>query len=144
MGQAVSIDISTMYIDCELWDEIAPLLKEATDLSNGEDTLDCIKERIEDSETYLMVIRIDDKITAVATMEVHEYDSGLRALFMPMVAGTKMDIWADRLLEELERNAFKLRCSEVRGFAARPGWQKYLGKRGWKTLHTIVGKKLGE
>jgi len=127
-----------------LWDKITPHLQRVVDASAGEISLESIKQRaLEGNTTFVLVLK-DDFVVAVNTVEVEIYQSGLKALHIPVVGGNEAFIWGPKFLEFAEEIAKSLGCIEMRGFSTRESWKRVLKGYGWEESHFVIKKKVGE
>jgi len=127
-----------------IWDRVVPHLEKPISLSHGEVTLDSIKRRLISGDVLLITISRESEIIAVNTVEVRESESGLRALFIPLIGGSEMNEWMDRFLDIVKAIAKDLNCTELRGIAARKGWMRKLKPLGWSEVSTIIKCDVGE
>mgnify|MGYP001074508027 CR=1 FL=1 len=127
-----------------IWDKVEPEILKPIKLSHGEVTLESAKHRLETGQSMLITVSRGTKILAVNTVEVREFESGVRTLAIPLIGGSEMDQWMDRFLEIVKAIAKDLNCTELRGVAARKGWMRVLRNKGWEELSTIVKCNVGE
>ena len=126
------------------WDKIEVLLAPAIRRSNGEVTTESAKRRALAGETTIFVIISEAQIICAYTLEILTYESGLRALAMPLVGGAGMLKIPTEMMASLEGVAKRCGCSEIRGMSARAGWTRTLEPLGWTLGHTVVNYKLKE
>jgi hypothetical protein len=120
------------------WPEAAPHIKKATDLSHGEATVETVKKRVFEGSAILLVVYKEGKIIAAITGEVREFDTGVRALFWPIIGGTEMDLWFDPMYDAMLTVAKAMGCTEMRGIAVRNGWLRRLRNYGWEEVSISV------
>lgn len=125
-----------------MWPLVEPHLQRVIDVAHGELTLYSLRERLKSAFSILIAINKGKDIIAVNTLEIRDFDSGLRALFIPVVGGNDMNEWMDDFLKVAKSIAIEHGCSELRGIAVRKGWIRKLEPEGWETLHQIVRYKL--
>lgn len=121
-----------------IWDRVVPHLEKPIALSHGEVTLESIKARIMSSDVLLITVSRGTEIIAVNTVEVRTSESGLRALYIPLIGGSEMNEWMDRFLDIVRAIAKDFNCTELRGIAARKGWMRKLKPLGWSEVSTII------
>lgn len=127
-----------------IWDRVAPQLERPIALSHGEVTLESIKRRLITGDVLLITVSRGTEIIAVNTVEVRESESGLRALYIPLIGGSEMEDWMDRFLDIVKAIAKDFNCTELRGIAARKGWMRKLKPLGWSEVSTIIKCDVGE
>jgi hypothetical protein len=120
------------------WDRLVPHLQKVVDVSHGEITLETTMYRALRGETNIVVISQGFEILAVTTAEIRIFDSGNKAMYIPIVGGECMDLWLDKGIDIMRQLARSLGCNEIRGFAARKGWMKILEPKGWKVIHEVI------
>lgn len=126
-----------------VWDRAAPLLKLPIDLSADELTLDSVYQRIKSGNTLLLTVSNGPDIIAVVTAEIRSFDTGMKALYLPLIGGTDMENWFDRMHDIAAAIAKDFDCQELRGIAVRKGWLRVLKDKGWSEVSTIVKYPLG-
>lgn len=125
-----------------LWDRCVPHINRVIERAHGEITLEGLKKRLIAGNTLLVTVSKGADIIAVNTLEVRTFDSGKKALFIPVVGGSDVDTWIDRFLVIAKAIAKDHGCEELRGMAVRPGWMKKLEPYGWYNIHMVVGCKV--
>jgi hypothetical protein len=126
------------YTMIKRWDELLSHIERVVAVSNNEFSSESIKQRVLSGNGIMMVVYENDKIKAVNTAEVVTYDSGLRALLIPIFAGEDMFTWGPEWLEMLSEIAREYNCTELRGLAVRNGWIRALKNYGWKENHIVM------
>jgi len=130
------------YLVDVMWKDIEPILQRVVDCSHGELSCDGVKRRAKAGTTLLVAICKDDKIVAVNTGDVVEFDSGLRSFYIPITGGDFMDEWLVDSLEVAKALAKDFNCTELRGISVRRGWLKALPK-GWEPVSETIRFDLG-
>lgn len=125
-----------------LWDKVTPHLQRVVDVAHGEITLDSVKAKLIRGDALLITISDQDSIIAVNTMEVRYFDSGRKAMFIPITGGDNLDLWMDRFLKVAKAIAKDHGCDELRGLAVRKGWMRKLAPYGWEEVHTVISCKI--
>lgn len=115
-----------------LWRIVEPFIKLVVDVANNEITADSIKQRCLKGDAMLVCVCKEDQVIAVNLLEVRVFETGLKALYIPVVGGTEMDHWCEQFLQLANAIAKDLNCTELRGLAARHGWVKKLKPLGWE------------
>lgn len=121
-----------------LWGQVVPHLQKVVDRSHGELTLESVKARIKNADTLLVTISRGGSIVAINTLELRIFDSGKRAMFIPITGGSELDGWMPDFLALAKTIAREHNCSELRGLAVRPGWMKKLEPHGWENVHMVI------
>lgn len=127
-----------------LWEKVSAILARPIALAHNEVTIDSTYKKLKSGESMLMVVSRGEYVLAAATLEVRELESGLRALYIPLVGGVEMDNWMERFLLICKAIAKDLNCTELRGIAVRKGWLKKLNSFGWEEVSTMIKCKVGE
>ena len=126
----------------ELWkDHIAPIMALPVEKSNGEVTMETTYNRIKQGIARLFIVIEDGKVIGLNTFEIRVFDSGVKALYSPMMGGVEnkmMEGWGEVMHELSIQMAKNHGCREIRAICARTGWLKVLKKQGWKEEHTIM------
>ncbi len=106
------------------WPQVAPLLEQAVEMSNGTFLLEDIRRFIEDGAQQLLVAEIDGQIVAAMVTEVVDYPRK-RSIKLVFAGGSRMDEWSEDLNRFMELGAKNIGAEliEVHG---RPGWARYL------------------
>jgi hypothetical protein len=127
-----------------LWPVMQPLMQLVVDASAGEITCDSLLDKaMRGACSIVAVIRIDSgAMVAVNTVEVCTYDSGMKALLIPVVGGTEAFEWGPDFLAECNRLAKDLGCKEMRGFSTRESWKRVLKDYGWHESHFVIARKV--
>ena len=121
-----------------LWDKIEPILDRVVRASNRELTTDGIKGRCISGHNLIVTVCLESEIIAVTVLDVVQFESGLRAMYIPVVGGEYMDEWLEESFEVAKALAKDLNCSEVRGLAARKGWMRRLKNMNWEEIVTVI------
>ena len=139
-------DINISAVPPSLIDVIYPMVEHhmirAIARAENDITSETTKRRLKNGEAMLIVICDDDEIIAVNTLEVTEFETGHRALYIPITAGERMSEWLDDFLKMAMDIARDLNCVELRGISCRPGWIKALKSHGWYNINTVIGCKV--
>lgn len=125
-----------------MWNRLVPFIESALSKAPDEETLDNLKENALNGSTLLVIVSKGEEIMSVLTMEVREFPSGMKALYLPVIGGTDLLGWIDQFLSVADAIARDFGCKEVRGMAARKGWMKVIQSRGFEESYVIVKKKV--
>lgn len=134
--------IPTTMIDL-IWPKVLPWLEKPIDLSHDEVDISALKNHLKQGNHLLCTISIDTDIIGVFTLEVRTFDTGLRAMYIPLVAGKDIHKWIDRGFKVIEAIAKDYNCTELRGISVRKGWMRMLKDRGWEEVSTTVRCPIG-
>ena len=121
-----------------VWDKAVPHLEKVIKKSPTELSLETIKDAIIKGDQMLIIISDGSDIIAVNVLEVITYATGLKVMCIPITGGTRMDEWLDRFMKLAHIIAQDLNCTELRGYAVRPGWLKKLKSYGWEPVFTTI------
>lgn len=121
-----------------MWDKIEPHVQRVVDASACEITCESVKQKALDDKSSIVVVCKGNQIVAVNTVEVCTYDSGMKALLIPVVGGTEAFEWGPAFLAECNQLAKSLGCSEMRGFSTRESWKRVLKNYGWYESHFVI------
>ena len=121
-----------------MWDKIEPHVQRVVDASAGEITAETVKQKALEDKSSIVVVCKGNQIIAVNTVEVCTYDSGMKALLIPVVGGTEAFECGPAFLAECNQLAKSLGCSEMRGFSTRESWKRVLKNYGWYESHFVI------
>jgi len=125
-----------------IWPRCIEHIQRVVDRAHGEISLDSVKARLLRGDALLITISKGTDIVAVNTMEVRNFETGTKAMFIPITGGRDLDEWMPRFLEVAKAIAREHGCNELRGLSVRPGWLRKLSKYGWETVHTVIKCKI--
>ena len=126
-----------------LWDKILPHLQRVVEASAGEITCESVKAKALCGNCTFILILKGDQVVAVNTVEICTYDSGLKALLIPVVGGDEAFEWGPTFLAECYQLAKVTGCTEMRGFSTRESWKRVLKDYGWKESHFVIKCDVG-
>jgi len=86
------------------WPQVAPLLDQAVEMSNGTFLLDDVRRFVEDGTQQLLVAEIDGEIVAAMVTEVVDYPRK-RSIKLVFAGGSRMDEWSEDLNRFMELGA---------------------------------------
>jgi hypothetical protein len=125
-----------------LWEKMRPIIDDVVKYSHGEATTETAKEQILAGNLLPIVVFIEDEIVALTLIEIKTFDTGEKALFIPVFGGKYMSEWTGQMLNVLHAIAKDFGCSELRGIGARKGWARYLKDFGWEEYSVTCGCKV--
>lgn len=126
-----------------MWSKLSPHVLRVVDVAPDEVTLFSVKERAMKGETTLVTVLLEDEVVAVLTVEIRTFDSGNKALYLPIIGGDYLDEWMDDIMEGFKDIAKQKGCFQIRGIAARTGWKRKLKSRGWHVVHEVLALDIG-
>ena len=126
-----------------LWDKIEPHVQRVVDASAGEITNETTKNKALQGRGMFILVTMGAEVVAVNMVEVETYESGLKALLIPVVGGHEAFLWGPAFLEFAEVIAASSGCSEMRGFSTRESWKRVLKNYGWAESHFVIKKTVG-
>ena len=127
-----------------IWDKVDHILARPIAKAHRELTIESLYAKLKSGEALLMTVSRGSEVIAAATLEVRTFESGMKALYIPLVGGTDMDSWMLRFLEIAKAIAKDFGCEELRGVAARKGWLRKLQDLGWEEVSVAIKCKVGE
>jgi hypothetical protein len=127
-----------------LWDKFSKYLEPVVDVSCGELTLDTIKLHMQNNMCTTILVVEGTEILGVCTTELHTFDSGLKALYVPIIGGMRIDDWGLDFFKSCEELARTIGCTEIRGQACRQGWLRKLAQHNlnWKRCYEVISYEL--
>lgn len=119
------------------WEKFGPLVERACARSilAGED-LEGLKLEISEGHYMCAAISEPDQVLGVMLCELVETKDG-DSFHVVALAGEKMDLWLDELIDWLRGCAENLRCSKVT-LCGRMGWQRKLHQYGFRPLYITM------
>ena len=127
-----------------LWDKIEPFIEMVASKASDDIVTSVIKEQCRLGNQMPLVIYRGSDIVSVSIMTVRTLDSGIKALYIPIVSGSEIDTWDEDYMALLTKIAKAYGCTELRGMSIRKGWMTKLKPFGWEEMFTTVRCKLGE
>lgn len=123
------------------WSELEPIIESVVCHSHGEATTEVAKVQMMLGNLLTLIVCEETSIIAVALLEVRTFDTGVKALHIPVFGGKDMEAWADDMMEVLHAIARDFGCAQLRGVGARKGWIRRLQHKdyGWKELNVTIG-----
>lgn len=127
-----------------LWDQMEPLIDLVVAKAPEDLVTSVIKTQLMEGSTMAVIVYREQIIIAVNVLDVKSLDSGMKVLYVPIIGGAELDLWAEDFMVMLKVIAKDYGCSELRGMAVRKGWMKKLKPLGWEEMFTTVRCKLGD
>ncbi len=127
-----------------IWDKVEPLLQLVVNKSPEDIVAEVTKRELIKGNLLLITVSRGDELIAINVLDIRTLDSGIKALYICIVAGSEMELWIDDTLEYILAIAKNHNCVEMRGFAVRNGWIRKLKPYGWEELFVTLRYKVGE
>lgn len=124
----------------QIWDDVRPLLKKATDLSGGRYDVDDLLDPLNAGMTELWTVADDDELLAAFITVIQRFPRK-SVLSLPIIGGCDMEKWLVPGLTAMEAYAKENGCSILEG-GGRRAWAKVLAEAGWKTDRIVIEKEL--
>ncbi len=125
------------------WLVLSPLIKDALNKGQGENTLLDHMKRILNFNTHCWLITDDEEIKGVILTEFIQYTQH-RTLHVITLSGNNFESWV-HLYPTIEQFAKDAGCKAVEQWG-RPGWAKVLPKLvpGFEQAYVVMRKNIGE
>jgi transposase len=133
-SQARLYGVLSSHID-QIWKEVAPLLSQALEYSDGKYSLESIKQALINRDMQLW-LSIDGHIEACGVTQIVSYPCKKVCNFM-FVAGRDMEKWLT-FENDIKQWAREHGCQSIELYG-RPGWQKILP---WERIHVVLREHL--
>jgi hypothetical protein len=125
----------------EVWPVIAPGLQKAVDRAAGRMTMENIANYIIEGKWQLWLYLKGGEYKALAITEITTCPTGMKILNRVVCTGEDKELWEVLIPSTLEQFARVEGC-KIFETVARPGWEKILGKQGFKKTHVFLEKEL--
>ena len=123
-----------------VWTEIEPMVKRGLSHGQGDGTTsNHMLAAIAGGQMSLWVIHRGREVVAGIVLSFSEHDV-CKKLFVEMLAGKDMPVWADQL-EGLLKDVKELIGATCIEASCRPGLAKFLSGRGWKEKAIVMEMK---
>ena len=99
--------------------------------------------RLARGEYGLLVVYVHGEIQAVVAVTARISTVGVRALHVVACGGAMLDVWLDKVLDELRSWAQDSNCQRIT-LCGREGWERVLRHRGYKRASTLMVQELSE
>lgn len=127
-----------------IWSKVEALIESVAEKAPDDVVTSIIKDELLAGNKLLLMAAKGANVIGVGVLEVRVLDSGVRTLYIPIIAGSEMDEWMDKGFEVIEQIAKDYNCTELRGLAVRKGWLRKLESYGWEVAYTTLRCKIGE
>lgn len=128
-----------------IWDKVAPHLRKAIAKAPNDLSLANFKAKLMEGSTVAIIASEDQDVLGINIVEVVEYSTGHKVLYISVTAGERMSEWMDKALGLAHAIARDFKCVELRGSACRKGWMKMLDgcdDQDWYNIHEVIGCKV--
>ena len=123
----------------DYWQLVGPILKKATDVSEGRYSISDLKERCESGAFQLWLVIDNGRVNAALTFSISIFPQK-RILSIHYLGGEMMKDWIAPLADFMQRMTLVQQCDGLE-FVGRPGWEKVLAPFGLRKafVHYIRG-----
>jgi hypothetical protein len=128
-----------------MWSEISPLIQEALDTGQGENTLaDHMRKLMNFEEHCWLITSGNGEILGVGLTEFIQYTQH-KTLHIITVTGNNFKEWGGQVFPTIEQFAKDAGCKAVEQWG-RPGWAKVLPNLvpGFEQAYVVMRKNIGE
>lgn len=137
----IQIALPPPEIVLQHWDDVAPFLQRAVDYSNGELSVDILKQRVAERDVVVATVFDDGKLISVISFDTLNFETGMKALNIQCAGGERIDEWYEDIEKIANELAKKNGCSHVY-IIGREGWMRKMKHLGYKTVHTVIAKEV--
>jgi len=123
----------------KMWPRVKPHIDAALRYTKGEIVADSIKEKLLKGED-LLLLAIEDGILASIVCEIVQ-TATIKVCHVVACGGVRADIWLDKWHEIIVPLAKEQGCQRI-SLSGRKGWEKKLGKYGFKHAYTTLDQEL--
>lgn len=133
-----------------VWPKAYPHIKRVIDALPHELTMDGVYRRLKSGQQMMVAVCDGEEVIAAYILEVLTFDTGVKALYLPICGGDRMDEWLERSHGVVVAIAKDLGCTRLRGISLRPAWLRVLNNNlpkdchEWQNLSQLVECKIGE
>jgi len=120
-----------------IWDRLAPHIARVIEIVDEETTIEHVKTKAISGDLLILAICKCDDIVAVLTLDIRDFDTGMKALYIPMLGGDEFFNWYEQAFEVVKAIAKDFKCTQIRA-AGRRGWPKALKSIGWEEQYTVI------
>jgi len=126
-----------------VWPMVEKHFQRAISHSNGEMTMKEVYDKMLKGSMLLVTISVESKIEAAIAIEQRVFPSGKRVMNLTLLGGSAMEHWMDEFSDIADKLAIDYNCDEIY-IVGRKGWVRALKNYGFETVHTVVGRKVGD
>lgn len=121
-----------------VWDQMVPILDMCIRKAPDDLVASVVYEQLKTNNSMLLMVYRGPKVIAINVLDIKVLDSGVRVLYIPIIAGSEMDVWLEEAHRICVQIAKDYNCTELRGIAVRKGWMSKLQPYGWEEMFTTV------
>lgn len=127
-----------------IWSDIVWYLEKVVRVSSGELSLDSVYQSMIEGKCVTIIVIDGQQIIGINTVEIFTFNSGLKALYIPIIGGERIDEWGVEFFNICKDYAKQVGCTELRGLAARAGWMRKLASKDlkWKKCYEVIKYEL--
>ena len=125
----------------EVWPVVAPGIQAAVDRAAGRMSMENIANYIMGGKWQLWLFLKNKEYKALAITEITVCPSGMKILNLVVCTGEDKELWEVLIPSTLEHFA-RIEGCKLFETMARPGWEKILGRQGFKKTHVLLEKEL--
>lgn len=141
--ERIKLDVSLVPLEylAQVWPVVGPMLKRATDQSEGRYELEDLRKMLACEAFQLWVIfEPDMNIVAAITSTFTQYPQG-KFLSGQFLGGERLDDWKDMFLKVFDQWGRDNDCDFVE-LTGRAGWSKVLAPNGYRELYRTYQRDL--
>jgi hypothetical protein len=125
----------------QAWPVVLPGLEIAVQRASGRLSLENIANDIMSGKWQLWLYLKGGEYKALAVTEISTCQNGKKILSLIICTGEDKELWEVLVPSTLEQFARVEGCTLFETLA-RPGWEKILGRQGFKKTHVLLEKEL--
>lgn len=125
----------------DAWEHIEGYLQGAIDHSNNETTLDYVKQKAKEDKKLILIAGRDTDIIGAVVLGNTNFPTGKKIVTIELTGGEGLDDWKDIMLEAIFDVSRIMGATEVY-IEGRPGWARKLKNDGFKTIHTVLSRRI--
>ena len=122
-----------------IWKQVKPHIEAALYYTKGEISSEQIKDKLLKGED-LLLLAIEDGILASIVCEIVQ-TATIKVCHIVTCGGVRADVWLDKWHETIVPLAKEQGCKRI-SLSGRKGWEKKLGKYGFKHAYTTLDQEL--
>ena len=120
-----------------VWDRLTPHIERVIAIVDEETTIEHVKSKALSGNLLVLAICKDSDIIAALTLDIRDFDTGMKALYIPMLGGDEFFDWYEQAFEVVKAIAKDFKCTQIRA-AGRRGWTRALKSIGWEEQYTVI------
>ncbi len=120
-----------------IWPLVAPHIARVVKMVDDETTLEHVKAKALAGDVLIVAVSKGSDVIAAFTADIREFDTGMKALYIPMLAGDNLNEWLHQAMNVMHAVAKDFKCDQMRA-CGRRGWTKVLKDIGWEEQYTVI------